>query len=216
MLPVNWTEYANKIYLLNLSSRPDRLTQSRTELRRYSIPFERFEATPNKERPREGLKATMKALFTHCVEQDYQRVLVLEDDIKFLVDPNFWLPRCIDQLQKTEWDLFYLGLNVSEGKGLIKRHSENLLLIGEGYSTHAVMYSNEAMRQVLEFPEHERPIDVLLAWNIQSQGRSFCSYPMIATQRDGWSDIEGQRLSYKSCLEQAFSKEAKKIMAHGA
>ena len=40
----HWSDYFQKIYLINLDSRPDRLEHATRELSKYHIRFERFPA----------------------------------------------------------------------------------------------------------------------------------------------------------------------------
>ena len=64
-----------------------------------------------------------------------KRVLILEDDATFLVDPNETMEKCIAHLQQMDWDLFYMGVNMHER--FERFVSPNLLPVKHGYSTHA-------------------------------------------------------------------------------
>lgn len=202
-----WTDYFESIFLINLKRRPEKLAAAREELDRYRIGCQVIEA---KELPdgRAGLFYTIKALiFRHCLE--LQNMLIFEDDIKFLRDPGPTMDQCVEQLKQRQWDLFYLGVNTH---GPFPNFtSPNLLPVTEGFSTHAIAYSPTGQQKVNKFQWRDAPIDVMLANDVQRDGRAFCSYPMLATQRNGYSDIDKKEVTY-DYIEQRFDNHVRHLL----
>ena len=79
---MEWINYFQRIALINLADRFDRLYDTIQIMDEYKIPFERFDAIRH-ENGALGLGITMKRLFNECLENDIQNVLVLEDDVIF-------------------------------------------------------------------------------------------------------------------------------------
>jgi len=169
--------------LINLKRRPDRLAQSLEELANASVRAFVWTAV-DKENGEEGLRLTMLKFFeTMLAQHKINNVLVLEDDIKFLNAPL--LQECLNQLPH-DYDLLHLGPNLLAPAEQV---SKNLLKLSAAYSTHGVVYSRAAMKEIVKHLPGEKGFDQILNNKIISRGKSFCSYPMIATQRDSPSDI---------------------------
>jgi hypothetical protein len=206
---MDWGRQFDKIFLINLPSRPDRLESAVERLRYYHIPFEKISAIKLDNGAR-GLFETMKNLFSHCVFEKYRKILVLEDDVRFIRSPIHFLPLMMYQLEKHDpaWQLFYLGTNAQEQ---LKQVSPNLLKAKKCRSTHAVAYSAAGIRLCLQNMNFFRvALDVLWEEMIQPLQKSYCGYPLLATQDNGFSDIEGKKVD-QSFIEQRFSEYTKHI-----
>ncbi len=206
-----WQEYfGGNICVVNLLSRNDRLKAATELLNRLEINFEVWEATENKEKPILGLVDSMQRYFRKVLEAGGERSLVFEDDISPLVDAkefNETMDKCISQLPN-DWDLFYLGCNVAHGvQGF---YSENLVTLKMAYATHAVAYSKRAMEFVVN-REIKEPFDNCLVRDFQPNAKVFCSYPMLFTQNESYSDIEKRNTDYSRFLEGRFNAAIKKI-----
>jgi hypothetical protein len=136
-------------------------------------------------------------------------MLIFEDDVCFLQDPGPTMEKCVEQLKLCHWHLFYMGVNTHIA--FTEFISPNLLPVKHGFSTHAIAYSPTAQQMVYGFPWEDQPIDVMLADNIQRQGKSFCSYPMLATQRNGYSDIDKKEVTY-DYIEERFNNRVRHLL----
>ena len=159
-----------------------------------------------------GLMLTMKEIFTWCLKNSIDRVLILEDDCEILVCPEEFhaiMDRCMNDLKEINWQLFYLGLqHVIQFPQWI---TPNILPVKMGYRTHAVLYNKEVMKFFVYHNIYE-PIDNFLAREYQKYNTSFCSYPMLCSQIEGFSDIGGQWTSWKKDLEGKFDKNVRDIL----
>jgi GR25 family glycosyltransferase involved in LPS biosynthesis len=196
-----WTEYFDRIIVINLKKRLDRLAHITEELKKYDIPFTLFEALEF-ENGRYGLYQTMKQIFLDSIERGDENVLLFEDDAKFLNHPNKYMPDCIAQLPDN-WLQLYLGISTKKDKGLSGRQAENLLRVDEAYSTHAVAYSKEAMNLFLKSPMI-LPIDNMMVQKLQPLGRSYCTFPIVCTQLASYSDIEKKFTDWSRIIENRF------------
>jgi hypothetical protein len=183
----NWINFFDKIYVINLAKRTDRLLQIAEELERYNIPFELVTAT-EQEDGAEGLKTTMQGIFKKSIEKRYESILVFEDDAYFVEGVEYTnevLNNAMDQLPKY-WDMLLLG--GQPVMGFSGQISPNLLSVEDCYATHSVAYSINCMKRIMALGM-ESPIDNWLVKHIQTQKRTYITYPLLASQRAGISDI---------------------------
>lgn len=211
---MSWTNYFDKIYLVNLPDQTERLASASQELNKYNIPFTVWPAYKSLNGAN-GLLNTMASLF--AANRKAKRILVFEDDVKFVEDPNIYMPKCVEQLKSLKyWDLFYLGINMDNENNLFSHwEDENLLPVKFGYATHALAYSNYAInelyKQYIGFQYYHCPVDKIIAETLLKKGDSYCSYPLLATQADGWSSIENKNSTYEY-IQQRFDHSIKHLL----
>jgi len=232
---MNWNDYFDKIYVINLPERTDRLKQATEELGKYGIPFEVWPGIKC-ENGQLGIYATIYNLIEKSYYEGLSNILIFEDDVKLLINPEEYFSRIPAWVTKrhASFDILYLGLNTDEkplGKciGIDKAFIE----VKYAYGCHAMCISREGMFQILKvinensnifinpgssrytkfYKELDRywPIDKLIAQKIQSRGKCICTYPMLATQRNSYSDIEKKEVD-QSYLETRFIESTKHLV----
>lgn len=160
-----------------------------------------------------GLLTTMKQLFDYCLEHDYERILVFEDDCKFVVTPEIFdavMERAVKELEKINWDILYLGLqHVKPFNNFV---SPTLLPVVCGYSTHACAYSKRAMKFFIE-KHFDEPIDNFLVREFQPYNTCFATYPMLVTQMADHSDIAGEFIDWDIYITPMFEKNTRHLFA---
>lgn len=201
-----------KVFVISLPERlNDRLYFLSKRLVEEGIEFEVVEAIRS-DNGVDGLAKTFHKLFTSCVDKGYRNVLVLEDDCEFIVDKPFELiGKCMMQLP-FNFDLLYCGCNLFQTN--VSLSSANLIQVLGAWALHAVVYSAIGMRKVLKAIETRTigiPLDSVIVDKVQSDGLSFCSYPMIATQKNGFSDIMKAEVNYDRFLLNRFIERTKKL-----
>lgn len=193
--------------LVSLPEREDRRTKAMEELSFHQIPFYIWMATKDED-GRRGLVKTMRSLLTFCVESDFNNVLIFEDDLK-IVNPGIGeiFSDCMDELPEN-YDLLYLGPNLSIEP---KKYSAHLLRGTGMYSTHAVMYSRAAIEFILEVLDENEAYDITLVKKVQPGMQSYCTFPMLVSQHNTYSDIGKREIDYTKFLEKRFKEKTKDL-----
>ncbi len=183
---MNWRSKIDKIFILNLPERTERREYIISEMKKYGITdFNMIPATFN-ENGELGIKLTMESVFSYAVENDFENLLVFEDDGSIIAaDFEERMNSVIKELPE-DYLTLQLGINMLMPP---TRHSAHLLKVKAGYEAHAVLYSKEAIKMILSLLHDSLPYDVILAKHIQPLGRSYCTIPMLVTQKPFPSDI---------------------------
>jgi GR25 family glycosyltransferase involved in LPS biosynthesis len=197
-----WTDFFTKIFVINLPERTDRLLDIAEELDKWGIPYELRNAI-KKENGAEGLRETVWNIIEEGVFNNWQSVLIFEDDCVFVEscgNPNDTMEQVVKQLPDM-WQLLYLGGQVTNGFKL--RHSPNLLLLDMCFATHAWALSLDAMKNIIS-EGLDYPIDNSVVKTIQPRGHTYITYPLLATQRAGHSDIGKTYINWQPFIEQRY------------
>lgn len=207
---LTWTNFFQKVYLVNLSHRVDRLLASTELLEQYQIPYTRVSAIHDKEQGARGLRDTMLLIFKEAQENNYDNILVLEDDISFVLEKPLVddvMNSAVEQLPPNYY-LLYLGGQPTAGfKGF---YSNNLLPANQFFATHAVAYSKRGIKEIMS-REMGYPIDNWMVTNIQTQGYCYCTNPMLASQRPDVSDIGGQFIDWRPFMDTRFNQKLNEL-----
>lgn len=198
-----WTNFFSKIYLLNLPERKDRLVVSAIELGAMGIEATVFPAVKS-DNGQEGVYLSLMQIFRHAVDRKYSSVLLFEDDFERCTGvPEFkqTMEKAVRQLPEY-WHMLFLGANLPDPKQ-VTQHSANLLRTKRALALHAVAYSYECMQMILSLPRM-LPIDLQIANFIGPLGHSYVTYPLLCSQRVGYSDIEKKVTNYRHYLEDRY------------
>ena len=139
----------------------------------------------------------MKAFNYHLESESDKPLLVLEDDIKFLCNPDHLINEAIKELPE-DWDLLYLGANLRDK---CTPFSATLDRVSFAWCTHSVAYSQKAIRYILgNFdPMSGIPFD---EWLRQDKTLNcFITKPMLITQKAGFSYIQNTEVNYECIFE---------------
>jgi len=184
-----------KTYCINLDDRPDRWEEVQEEVRKIGIEIERFPGI-KMAKGWQGCLASHLALWEKCRELD--TFMIIEDDILFLEDAKENLEKAIEQLPDS-WDMLYLGATLNKPLAPV---SENLLRLRGGWTTHGIIYNNQ--NGVVDYILTVEPsirIDKFIADVVQEEFNCFMCYPMVASQRPGYSDIVNRYQDYSVITE---------------
>lgn len=206
---MNWTNYFDAIYLINLLKREDRLLQMAEQFSNYDIPYKRVGAI-EKHKGAEGLRDTMLDIFNEAQEKGYENILVFEDDAKFVLQKQLvdeTMGKVIKQLPENYMMCFLGGQPTG---GYTRFHSPNLLPVNKYYSTHAVMYSKKCINEILA-RELGYPIDNWYCDVLQPMGGSFAIDPILCTQRAGYSDIGKNEINWDLFIQPKHEQEINKL-----
>lgn len=202
---MKWVNKIDRIVCLNLSHREDRLIAFTEQAEKYNIPFERVEAIRDTEQGARGLRDTMVRLFNEEIEKGANHILVFEDDCLMVegeVVFNDTMDRVMEQLPEN-YHMVLLGCQLTAR--ISHWFSPNLIPVTKAFSTHAVLYSLHGMKEIIS-SNLGYPIDNFLVDTLQPLGRCYCTYPLLATQSEGFSDIGQNVINWSPFIVQKFEQ----------
>jgi hypothetical protein len=199
-------QYFDRIYCLNQDSRPDRWQQAQEEFARIGMQVERFASIPA-DQPYKSFCLSQYGMLRQFLSSSSDTLLALEDDVVFR-NPEF-LQLSIDALP-ANWDILYLGANITEGVFGIKENpptkcdwTNKLYRVRRAWTSHAIAYRRPVIETIVrEYPVTEYQMyDDWLSRNILDRHNCYVVNPMIAWQRPGISDLWGHMADYTGAFE---------------
>lgn len=202
---MEWFNFFDGIYVLNLDKREDRLIQITEDFENFEIPFERIKAI-EKDNGAEGLRDSVIKLFNECIEKNYKNILLFEDDCKLLTTKDEFhntMNAVVKQLPEN-YIMCFLGAQVT---GRIHQwYWPNIFLAHKIFSTHSVMYSQQGMREIVA-SNLQAPIDNYYVEKIEPLGGSYCTYPLLTTQYAGFSDIGRSEMDWSPFIQPRYEQK---------
>lgn len=178
------------LYCISLPERNERWEQAQREFDLIGI-RERVIRFPAIKRPNpiDGCRLSHLSIIREAEANNYEAILVFEDDVHFMTHRLEPLAAAMDSLRdRKRWDMLYLGGRVVSPVTVVNDH----LFRAQFWSTHAYMMHRDAYRRAMQATG---AIDV---WYSRNMRRCYGVNPMMATQNEGYSDIEGRHISYKT------------------
>lgn len=219
--------FFDKVYCINLREREDRWNLCEEKFKEYGITnYLRFDGIKvngdlsSKKLGQIGCAASFYNVFKDAYENNYEKILVLEDDFNFTVSKD----EIINNLEKAfkempdDWDMFYLGANVMNEimPNPIEKYSENLFKINSGYALHSVCFSKRSLDKILNFFKNERDwvenlmnnyeaVDVFFAKDFQVSNKCFIWKDILSLQQPAFSSIENTFFDYTDLMCNRFN-----------
>lgn len=187
-------DYFDRIYFINLEKRIDRRSQAENELSIMGINDAYRIVGVDHENPVIGCRFSHSLIFEDALKCGFDRILVFEDDVEFFPNAFENMSLALRELP-TEWDMFYLGANLDVFKAYqVKEHIARLT---GAFTTHAYAVRRPLFRVLynLNADNLETPNDVEYSKAIHPNYQCYLSIPLIAGQRDSYSDIMKKRMS---------------------
>ena len=211
MIRVNWG-FVDKIVYINLAKRTDRRESIEFQLKKMAVPPEkiiRFEAI---ERDEGALGCAMShvAVLTMAKENDWQNVLILEDDMVFNDDDESHdrINYFFSSLISTDWDAGFLSgsyFDIEQKHGCFYKISRSYLsnsyIINQHYYNELISVFDASIEKMNEgISRYQCSLDVY--WHhLMWKDNWFAIYPCVGYQLVDISDIEGyttDRVNYFS------------------
>lgn len=204
---MNPYDYFDKICLVNLDNRPDRLERAKVELERAGI-WDRVLRVPGiylPDNPSRGNHLAHANCIKSAIDAGARNVLILEDDIEWLEDPLLF-KRVVPEL--TDWDLLYLGVNTEKDCYQVSRH---LAKLNFAYATHAYAINKNMFEKILAINEDPNTIhnDVRMCEEIIPYYNCYQTIPMLAGQRSDYSDLQKMVMTSNPVFIQRFQEHLK-------
>jgi len=213
--------FFEKIYLINLEEKKDRLEKSLINFKNYGINnFERIDGIKigkdnysfldEKRKSQLGCSLSFYKTIEKAYKEKFNSILIFEDDFEFIHDKentNLFLKKSIDNLP-SDWDIFYLGANIMYDytNFPIEKFSDNLLKLKSAYCCHAISFSKKGISKILEIFPNEfifieamnfyKIFDIFLAKYFCFNNSCFICSEMLCSQSPGFSSIENCMTDY--------------------
>jgi GR25 family glycosyltransferase involved in LPS biosynthesis len=219
-------DFFSKIYCINLDRRTDRYAECLIEFKKMNIEVERFSGVDGKAINvgvgwnigrtvgAHGLLLTHIKIIEEAIKNEYNNILILEDDVKFI--DNFYekFDNKITELPN-DWDLLYLGGINYFGWGNFKMVTgdKNLIPNNENFKTldyeicktywtqcaHALAINSKFYEILLKAIMEDKKYAVdTIHCILQRDGHcnAYTFLPSLAIQRPSFSDIENNNVNY--------------------
>jgi GR25 family glycosyltransferase involved in LPS biosynthesis len=202
------TDFFDKTVCINLDRRFDRWSECVAEFDKHKLTnIHRFKAIDGKDLKqtssgfmtpsRMALVLTNIQIIEEAIKNNYESILILEDDIEF--GPQvIKMDSYFDSLPN-DWDMLYFGGNHNTHMGIRPPDiiNEKVCKLHNTYSTHCVAINKKAYEPILDrIKKCDNALDVIYV-ELQNKLDVYSFYPMIATQRVSFSDIENKMTDYK-------------------
>ncbi|HEU5290951.1 MAG TPA: hypothetical protein VFU05_09935 [Cyclobacteriaceae bacterium] len=150
--------------------------------------------------PHQSFNASTRQILIDFCESGSQRLLFLEEDCEFVSLSH--LTKALQELP-ADWDIFYLGGNISEESfRKPEKYGAHLCRVFNCWTTHAVGYSRKVIETILEQQPgfSEQMYDTYLSTRLH-EFNTYIVNPMVAVQRSRVSSIWGTFCDYKEKFE---------------
>jgi glycosyl transferase family 25 len=192
----------DKVIFINLAKRTDRLAVLEGELSRMNIQAERFEAIEHEYGLIGCLESHLEVLKL-AKKRGYKNILILEDDIEFLVTPEEFYKELTQFFSsKVSYDVVMLGYNIQKSSPM----NSQLLKIQSASTASAYLVSRSIYDQLISLYTRSlvmfrKTRDNWYAndkiWReLQPYTKWFAFQKRLVKQRAGFSDTTGRIEDY--------------------
>jgi len=221
----------DKIYYLNLDSREDRKNRIEDHFNKFKIKAERIPGTiitPEQvTRYNEGMvldeynlglaparigcAATQLKAVQAAKDAGAKNVLIFEDDAFIFEEHIEALKEALKELEYLpKWDMLFLGANVLAPIHQIAPHVGKLT---GAYCAHAYVVNAHFFDKILEYKfEQFKAYDEYLFNEMRNPNYNiYAVLPIVATQYESYSNIEGKDVNYRDVLVNSYKDNINKI-----
>ena len=187
-------------FIVNLERRPDRLASVKQEMDYIDWDYEIFKGIYTG--CQKGISMSTLEILDIAKNNNYKRVMVIEDDIRFMPYAKYFLEKIENQIQDLEFAVFNLSPTLD--RPINKSEKYNLLLDmtylppkkdyqRDIYGANMIIYDESIYDILYGVKEHPRPyyhpIDEFTFLHILNKYQSYCPILPIAPQAKGFSNI---------------------------
>ena len=178
-----------RVICINLKSRKEKKKYMKIQCKRRDIPV-KFFAAEKHDNPKRGCLESHLTVIRDAVKDGVKYILIFEDDVKFKTKRVFPLHDVPE-----DWDMLYLGGTVHR---IINRDHKYWTRV-MCWTTHAYIVNltnKKLVDKILEADKYDGEIDRYYMQHVHKSFNCYMSNPMLAIQKQGFSDIEGQVVNY--------------------
>ena len=199
------SNYIDKIYYINLKHRKDRKEHIENQIKKFIDPklsiTTRFNAIANKNGCI-GCSESHLAVIEECIQNNYNNVLIFEDDFEFIIE-KYEFKNYLDiffKKKKIDYDILLLGVN-----GPSFANKIDFFKVTNSLTTSGFIINNRVFKQFREICKESISglkqknsgccIDEL--WKkIQRNGNVYTFPKRVGRQRSDYSDIIKKNVNY--------------------
>jgi GR25 family glycosyltransferase involved in LPS biosynthesis len=186
----------DRIAVINLDRRTDRMRQFESQANDLGIDFVRYSAVDAQAFGIDGVTACRQShhkVLVEAVADGVERLFVFEDDAEFKPGFNESFAAVAANLPD-DWQMLYLG---SWPHSIIEVGIDNLRLTHGNITTHAYGAKREIFAELIQAAQDEtNPIDVAYGL-LHPTIKTYMAHPSIVTQAIGISDIRKGLVNYQ-------------------
>lgn len=201
-------EFFDAIYCINLPQRTDRWNKVLLEFDKLGIRDKviRVDGISGQSPIWRGCTLAHLGILENSIDN---RILIFEDDVLFINDYCKIITGAINELDKMQWSMFYLGGNIC---GPIIQETQFLGRLSHSQSTHAYSINKGTAKKILELGNSilDKPLDLMYTENIIPLLPCYITIPMIAVQNNDYSNIERTNVNYTTWMEERFYNNLRK------
>lgn len=173
--------------LINLDKDSERLESVTEHLNGWGIEFRRIPGVEHED-PKTGFNIAMM----NALKSIPNGGIIFEDDVLLL---DWFIPEL-----PHDYDLCYFGANL---KDKTERVNDRLVRVYGAWTTHAVMYSKQGVEKAMQF-DFSCVYDDWLRNEYAKRNKCYMVTPMIAYQREGYSNIELSHSRYTDVMNENY------------
>lgn len=181
-------EFFDKVVVINLDRRTDRMEKLDSQLKELGIQYKRFSAVDGKKLNIDPIVAGLKSHLQVMKDNSGKKVLVLEDDAYFVEDFNEKFDKVMQTLPE-DWDIFYLGALLPKDVGqinMVNRHW-GLQVLTTGSQAYCIKPEMQYYF-ISRLEEYSYYIDIGLR-DFAKGYKPYITQPNLVTQFPSYSDL---------------------------
>jgi GR25 family glycosyltransferase involved in LPS biosynthesis len=201
----------DKIYCINLDSRPEKWENTQKELAKVGMQAERVSGVvptedqlkvPGQRVSQLGCSLSHIKVIKDAIENNYDTIMVFEDDVEFMTTDLDIIQSVMKDMETLDWGMYYWGCNfdkwIKPSNRVENIGNNSIEIFGNGvHTTHAYSINKSIYNTILEYILEYTVVDLFYEQGLLSKGhRILHSKPMLCKQREGYSDIIGDVTNY--------------------
>jgi GR25 family glycosyltransferase involved in LPS biosynthesis len=176
-------------YVINLIERNDKKSYIEKLFNKQKIKFEFYRPTKNESNPKRGCLESHLHLIKNAIKNNYEKILIFEDDVKFL--------KSIHEIKEppNDWNMIYLGGTVHR---VMDTKNKDYTRV-QTWTTHAYFINlkdKEFVNKIMEMEDYNEEVDRFYLEKIHPKYKCYMTNPMMAIQKEDYSDIEKREVNY--------------------
>ncbi len=198
-------DYFDRIYCINLDSRPERWAAARIEFSKLGIQdrVERISGVLCTD-PHEGCARAHLKVIEQAKQLRLSNCLIFEDDLWIPEDGMVALDSAIREISGLDWDLFYVGGTTVTPAYQVSPYLAKATGV---YSTQSYAISARMYDTVLNSWHPPTVYDLFLAHEMAPTHQCYITIPLVVYQSTGYSDIENRIVDYRKMMDRNYARD---------